>query len=295
MNLESLKIFCDVAELRSFSRAAEKHIISQSAISQQLAQMELAHKCQLIDRKKRPYELTEAGKSFYTASKDILARYEQLKSELTMLKSTAKTRINVASIFSIGMHTLPPYVKRFIAHFPDVNVHVEYLSASKIYELVLTGEIDIGLVAVPKRDRNIKVYNFTNEPLVFVYSPKYLLGSKTSIDIHKLESEKFIGFDMAVPTRGWIDDIFRRYNMNVRPVMEFDNIETVKRAVEINSGVSILPKTAILQELADGTLKAVRFSNEEFVRPTGIILRKDRKLNKAGRYLIDLLTGKTSS
>ena len=288
--MESLKIFCDVAELRSFSRAAEKHVISQSAISQQLAQMELAHKCQLIDRKKRPYELTEAGKSFYTACKDILARYEQLKSELTMLKSSARTRINIASIFSIGMHTLPPYIKRFMAQLPDVNVHIEYLSANKIYELVLAGDIDMGLVAVPKQDRNIKVYNFADEPLVFVYSPKYLLGRRTSIDIHQLESEKFIGFDRAVPTRGWIDDIFRRYNMNVQPVMEFDNIETVKRAVEINSGISILPKTAILQELADGTLKAVGFSNEKFVRPTGVILRKDRKLNKAMKYLIDLLT-----
>ena len=290
MNLESLKIFCDVAELKSFSRAAEKHVISQSAISQQLAQMELAHKCQLIDRKKRPYELTEAGRSFYTACKDILARYEQLKSELNTLNSSARSRINVASIFSIGMHTLPPYTKRFMAQFQNVNVHVEYLSASKIYELVLAGDIDMGLVAVPKQDRNIKVYNFANEPLVFVYSPKYLLGSRTSIDIHQLETEKFIGFDRGVPTRSWIDDIFSRYNMNVRPVMEFDNIETIKRAVEINSGISILPKTAILQELADGTLKAVRFSNEEFVRPTGIILRKDRKMNKTMKYLIDLLT-----
>jgi len=71
--------------------------------------------------------------------------------------------------------------------------------------------------------------------------------------------------------------------------MEFDNIETIKRAVEINAGVSILPQTAILQEVNSGTIKAIPFLNENFVRPTGIIVRKGKILSQAGRYLIELL------
>ena len=160
MHIEMLKIFCDLADLRSFSKTAEKHILSQSAISQQLAQMELAHKCQLINRKKRPIELTKAGQLLYQASKDMLDRHEQLKNELKALQKSSVSRINVAAIFSIGMHTLPAYIKKFMVSYPDVNVHVEYFSAQRIYELVLTGDIDIGLVAVPKRDKRLDVYDF---------------------------------------------------------------------------------------------------------------------------------------
>jgi len=292
MHIDTLKIFCDLADLRSFSRTAEKHLLSQSAVSQQLAQLELAHKCQLINRKKRPIELTKEGQLLYQASKDILDRYEQLKTELNALSNSSSSRVNVAAIFSIGMHTLPDYVKKFMVSYPNVNVHIEYFSASRIYELVLSGNVDIGLVAVPKRDKRLDVYDFEDEPLVLVCSPKHPFSYESQIDIHRLQFEKFIAFDKGVPTRAWIDSILERYNVAIRPVMEFDNIETVKRAVEINSGISILPQTAILQELGSGTIKAITFSNEKFIRTTGIILRKGKIIGQAGRYFIELLRKK---
>ncbi len=293
MHLETLKIFCDLAELLSFSRTAEKHLLSQSAVSQQLAQLELAYKCQLVNRKKRPIELTKEGELLHQAAKDILDRHEQLKHEMNALKRSSTSRINVAAIFSIGMHTLPDYVKRFMVSYPDVHVHIEYLSAAKIYELVLAGDVDIGLVAVPKRDKRLDVYDFEDELLVLACSPAHPLAHETKVDIHRLQFERFIAFEKDVPTRSWTDSILERYNVVVRPVMEFDNIETVKRAVELNSGVSILPRSAILQEVHGGTIKAVGFSNENFIRPTGIIVRKGRILSQAGRYFIELLRKKS--
>jgi DNA-binding transcriptional LysR family regulator len=293
MHIETLKIFCDLADLRSFSKTAEKHLVSQSAISQQVAQMEIEHKCQLFDRSKRPLELTAAGEVFYRAAKDIVDRFELLRSEMNALKATAQSRINVGAIYSIGMHNLPDYIKKFLVKRQNVNVHVEYFNADKIYEMVMSGELDIGIVAVPKRDKRLDVYEFEDEPLVMVCSPKHTLAGESQIDIHKLQFERFIGFEEGTPTRDWIDGIFQRYNLTIRPVMEFDNVETVKKAVEINSGVSILPRPAILQELKAGTIKAIEFSNESFVRPTGIITRKDRVLSLDTRYLIELLRRKS--
>jgi DNA-binding transcriptional LysR family regulator len=225
----------------------------------------------------------------------MLERYEQLKNELRTLQKTFVSKINVAAIFSIGMHSLPDYVKKFMVSYPKVNVHIEYFSSGRIYELVLDGNVDIGLVAVPKRDRRLEVFDFEDEPLVLACSPKHPLAHESQVDIHKLQFERFIAFEKDVPTRTWIDGILERYNISVSPVMEFDNIETVKRAVEINSGISILPKTAILQELGDGTIKAIDFSNERFIRPTGIIVRKDKILSQAGRYFIELLRKKVSN
>jgi len=292
MHIETLKIFCDLAELRSFSKTAEKHLLSQSAVSQQLAQLELAHKFQLINRKKRPIELTKAGQLLYKAAADMLERYEQLKSDLNAMKSSSGSRINVAAIYSIGMHTLPGYVKKFMVNYPKVNVHIEYFSAEKIYGLVLAGDADVGLVAVPKKDKRIDVYDFEDEPLVLACSPQHPLSRKSQLDIHQLQFEQFIAFERNTPTRIWIDNILHRYNIVLRPAMEFDNVETIKRAVEINSGVSILPQTAILQEVNGGTIKAIGFSNEAFVRPTGVIVRKGKIFGRAGRYFIELLSKK---
>jgi DNA-binding transcriptional LysR family regulator len=293
MHIETLKIFCDLAELQSFSKTADKHLLSQSAVSQQLAQLELIHKSQLINRKKRPIELTKAGRLLYQAAMDMLERYEQLKNELNALKSSPGIRINVAAIYSIGMHTLPDYVKKFMVSYPNVNIHIEYLGANRIYELLLAGDIDIGLVAVPKKDKRLDVYDFENELLVLACSPQHALSHQNQVDIHQLQFERFIGFGKEVPTRKWIDSILNRYNIVVRPVMEFDNIETIKRAIEINSGISILPQTAILQEVQSGTIKALGFSNENFFRPTGIIVRKGKILSQAARNFIKLLHKKT--
>jgi DNA-binding transcriptional LysR family regulator len=294
MHIETLKVFCDLADSRSFSKTAEKHLLSQSAISQQLAQLELTHKCQLITRKKRPIELTPAGQAFYKGAKEILERYEQLKIEVHAAQNETDQRINVAAIFSIGMHSLTDYVKKFMVRYPDVNVRIEYFRADKIYELLLNGEVDIGLVAVPKKDRRLEVYDFEKEPLVLVCSPKHPLAKEHEVDIHKLQFERFIAFEREVPTRIWIDGILSRYNTVVRPVMEFDNTETIKRAVEINAGVSILPETVVVQELAAGALKTVPFMNEQFVRPTGILVRKGKIFSPAGKYLIELLRNRAS-
>ncbi len=288
MNLETARIFCDLVEMKNFSRTAEVHGISQSAVSQQLAQLEMGHKIQLINRKKRPIELTAAGQVFYQACKDILERYDHLNSELSALKQST-CRIHLAAIFSIGMHTLQPYIQKFMSIYPDVNLSVEYYDAKEIYDKLLRGMIDIGVVAIPRRDRNIDMYPFENEPLVLACSPSHPLASSDRVDIHELQGEKFIAFTEGVPTRRYIDDILNRYRITVRYVMEFDNTETIKRAIEINSGISILPAPTLRMELANGTLKAVEFTNESFYRPTGIIVRKDKSRSKAGQYLIELL------
>jgi DNA-binding transcriptional LysR family regulator len=288
MNIETIKMFCDLVELQNFSRAAEKHGISQSAVSQQLAQLELIHKCQLINRKKRPLELTAAGQLFYHAAKDILERYNKLNSELAALGKTT-ARINIAAIFSIGMHTLQPHVKTFIAKYPKVNLNIEYARAEEIYNSVLRGDADIGVVAMPRKDRNIDVHPLEDEPLVLVCGSENPLANESATDIHELQGVSFIAFEKDVPTRTLIDNILNQYNVTVHTVMEFDNIETIKRAVEIDAGVSILPETTIHAELSNGTLKAVPFSNENFSRPTGLIIRKNKTLTQAGRYLIELL------
>ncbi|MHC5161635.1 MAG: LysR family transcriptional regulator [Planctomycetota bacterium] len=288
MNLSSAQIFCDLVELKNFSRTADLHSISQSAVSQQLAQLEMAHNVQLINRKKRPLEPTVPGQTFYRGCKELLERYDQLNYELAALAKT-KSRVHLASIFSIGMHTLQPYIKQFMKTHPDVNLSIEYLDAKDIYAQLLKGVIDIGVVALPKRDRTIVVHSFEDEPLVLVCSPGHPLAASDRIDIHQLQGEKFIAFSHNIPTRQHIDGILKRYSTSVQIIMEFDNIETIKRAIEIKSGISILPMPSVQTEISNGTLTTVEFSNERFFRPTGIITPKGCPLSKAGQNLLELM------
>ena len=292
MDIETLKIFCDLAQLKSFSKTAEKHLLSQSAVSQQLAQLELVHKCQLVDRRKRPIELTKAGELFYEACKDIVDRYNEFKNDLQLLQHASEESIRIGAIYSIGMHSLQEYVKKFILKYPKVQIDVVFMDPDEVYETVMTGDIDIGVVAVPKRDRRFEVYDANDEILVLVCHPKHPLASESQVDISKIQFENFIAFGEKVPTRVLVDGILKDYNISVKPAMEFDNIETIKRAVEINSGVSILPEAAIAQEVRNGTLKAIHFSNERFIRPTGVIVRKNKILSKAANFFIELLRKK---
>jgi DNA-binding transcriptional LysR family regulator len=142
---------------------------------------------------------------------------------------------------------------------------------------------------VPKQDRNVEIYPFAKEALVLVCSMENALANETKVNIHKLQGREFIAFETDVPTRKLIDNILAQYNVTMRTVMEFDNIETIKRAVEIDAGVSILPQTTIRAELANGTLAAMPFANDNFYRPTGIVVRKNKTLSVAARYLIELL------
>ncbi|HPD46975.1 MAG TPA: LysR family transcriptional regulator [Anaerohalosphaeraceae bacterium] len=288
MQIDTMRLFCDVADLQNFSRAAEKHGISQSAVSQQIAQIEMTHRCQLINRKRRPLTLTAAGELFYGACRDILERYERLNSELAAQTRSA-ARIKVAAIFSIGMYTLQPYVKKFMEMYPKTNLAVDYCTARQIYDDVLRGAVDIGLVAVPRMDKNIDVVPFENERLLLVCNSEHPLANRSGVDIHELEGMDFIAFDKDVPTRTFINSMLARYGIAVRTVMEFDNTETIKRAIEINSGISILPEPTIRAELSAGTLRAIQLLNENFYRPTAVIVRKDKVLTQAGRYLLELL------
>lgn len=292
MQIETLQIFCDIAELKNISRAAEKNMISQSAVSQQLGQLEKAFNTNLIDRHKKSFGLTAAGELFYNTCKDILSRYENFQSSLNYLKNSVKSKISIAAIYSIGMHSLQEYIKKFIAVHPDVHLDIEYSSSDEIYRRLLQGKIDIGLVAVPRTHPDIQVFDFISEPLVLVCSPQNLYAKKTSIDISMVQYQPFIAFARNLPTRNWIDQLLIRYNVAVKPIMEFDNVETIKRVVEINTGISIMPKTTIKAELANKTLNAIPFSNPNsagFTRPTGILIRKNRVLNDNLKAFIELL------
>jgi DNA-binding transcriptional LysR family regulator len=292
MHIENFKIFSDLVESESFSRAAKSNGITQSAVSQQLRAMEKHFRILIVDRSQKQFRLTREGQKLYESAKEILYLYDKLNSELQEMKKVISGTIHISTVYSIGLHELPPYVKVFLAKFPDVNIRVEYRRANMVYEDILTNSIDLGLVAYPQKHKQLEILPFHDDILVLVVSPEHPLAKKKSIHLEEITTQKFIGFEPDIPTRKATDQIFRDANIEIDPVMEFDNVETVKRAVEINAGIAILPQTTVVREEAQGLLKVLKFKNKTFKRPLALIHRKGRVLTPAMKKLIDLLTSK---
>jgi DNA-binding transcriptional LysR family regulator len=272
MQIESLKVFCDLAETKSFTKAAQINSVTQSAVSQTISALERRFKSLLIERSKKNFRLTPEGEVVYDYSKRILLTCDALQSKLQEIENVVSGNIRVATIYSIGLHVLPPYVKQFLQRYPSVNVHVEYRRDNQVYENVLGNVVDLGMVAYPTRDARLETVSLRTDELVLICHP-----------------QQFINFEKDIPTRKALEKIFKEHRVAVEQVMAFDNIETVKRAVEIDSGVAIVPQETISQEIANQTLVAVELENGAYSRPLGVIYKKNKVLSPAIKEFIALL------
>jgi len=291
MQIESLKVFCDLAETESFTKAAQINKVTQSAVSQQMRSLEKQFRSILIERSKKKFRLTREGQVVYEYSKQMIQTYESLHSKLQEIKDVISGTIRVATIYSIGLHDLPPYMKKFLKNYPTVNVHVEYRRSNQVYEDVLSNLVDLGLVAYPTRDNKLEVVPLRNDKLVLICHPQHLFAKAKTVSLSSISGQKFIGFQPDIPTRKAIDKILRDRAIQVQHVMEFDNIETVKRAVEIDAGISIVPQGTILQEVSKQTLVQVEIEDAEFFRPLAIIYKKNKVLSPAMKQFIAILSG----
>src|SRR5277367_5400529 len=289
MQIESLKVFCDLAETESFTKAAQINSVTQSAVSQQISALERTFKSLLIERSKKKFRLTREGQALYEYSKQIIQTYESLHSKLQELKDIISGTIRVATIYSIGLHDLPPYIKKFLKNYPTVNVHVEYRRANQVYEDVLSNIVDLGLVAYPVRDSKIETVSLRRDPLVLICHPQHHFGRARSVKLKALAGQKFIGFEPDIPTRKALDRILKENDVEVQHVMEFDNIETVKRAVEIDAGISIVPQGTVVQEVAKQTLVQVQLEDGEFYRPLAAIYKKNKVLSPAVKQFLTIV------
>jgi DNA-binding transcriptional LysR family regulator len=289
VHLETLKVFCDVVETRSFSAAASQNFVTQSAVSQQIRTLEQRYGRRLLERTRGNVQLTPAGEVLYQVSKDIVQRYAEMESRLQTLAHQVAGTLRVATVHSIGLYELSAPLKRFLKAYPKVHLHLEYGRSSKIYEDVLKGHIDLGIVAYPARRPQITLLPFREDKLALVCSPGHALARHRRVSIRKLHGEPMVGYERDIPTRKETDRMLRRHGVEVRYVMELDNIETIKQVVEIGSGIAILPEPAIRPEVKGRSLVAVQFSDAVFLRPTGIIHRQGKHLSPAAEKFIEYL------
>jgi DNA-binding transcriptional LysR family regulator len=291
MQFEALQVFCDVARCRSFSRAAavQKPPLTQSAASQIVHQLEKRLGVQLIDRSTRPLQLTELGQVFYQGCKTLVEQYLDLEASVQRALTQLRTTVQVAAIYSIGLDDMGQYVERFTARQPYVKVQVEYLHSNRVMERVQEGSVDFGLVSFPRKSRKLVALPWREEEMVLVCRPSHALARLNAVRPALLAGEKYVGFDKDLGIRRQVDRFLREQGVTVEVALEFDNIENIKKGIEIAGGVALLPEPTVRQEVAAGLLVARPLADCRFVRPLGIIYSRQHRPSPAAQRFIDLL------
>jgi DNA-binding transcriptional LysR family regulator len=278
-----------VVRHRSFSKAARENGVSQSNASQVVHHLEQRLGTLLIDRSRRPFVLTEEGQRYFDGCAALLRRYEELEQEIRSLHQHSVSRVTVASIYSVGLAHMSQYLRTFSDTFPQGEVRLEYLHPNRVYEVVESEQADLGIVSYPEASRQLGVIPWRNEAMVVVVPPNHPLAQRVRVPLEAVRGERFVALERGLRIREEIDRALALRHVEIQIALEFDNIETIKRAIEIGAGLSVLPQPTVMREIQTGTLVAIPLSGQQLTRPLGFIHRRNRQLSETARQYIELL------
>lgn len=270
--------------------------ISQPTASQAIQGLEERLGVELVDRSQRPLTLTPAGEVYFEGCRKLLEDFRVLEDQVLQFRDQNKVvgHVQVAAIYSVGLLQMDALIRRFNELYPSVKVRVEYLHPDQVLEQVVQEEADLGLLSFPRESRDLTVIPWQEQPLVVVTSAQHPWASRGELAVNELHEVNFVGFTAELTIRKQIDKWLRRTKTAVNVVLEFDNIENIKQAVEIGTGVSILPAPTVGREVANGTLKTIPLRGVNWTRPLGIIHRRQKLLPTAVARFIEALKTSTS-
>jgi DNA-binding transcriptional LysR family regulator len=243
----------------------------------------------LVDRTKRPFVLTPEGQVCYEGFREVLELYDVVEARVHSLRKEITGLVRVAAIYSVGLFDMGQAMRDFMRTYRKAKVRLEFLRPNKVYDAVLNAEVDLGIVSYPVPSPDITVVPLRNERMVLVCPPEHPLTRHETVTVEHLRDEEFVTFDRDLSIRKEIDRCFRQRSVSVRVAMEFDNIETIKQAVEIGAGVSILPEPTIRREVETGTLRAIPLIAPVLKRPVGIIHRHRKVFTPTASRFLEML------
>ncbi|HEV2473672.1 MAG TPA: LysR family transcriptional regulator [Chthonomonadales bacterium] len=292
MDLFSLRLFCDVVDTGSFTRAAERSGVTQPAVTQRLRALEQLCGTVLLERgrgKGRVYP-TESGRTLYEGARQLVKQADDLEARMRQNSTGPAGVLRVATVYSVGLHGLPGKLKPFLAAHPGIKVLLEYSRTNKVYTDVLSGAVDVGIVACPAMRPGIEVLPFTRDPMVVICAPENPLARHREIELRDLLGQPMVAFADDIPTRKLTDERLQAAGVDLRIATAVDNVETIKNLVEIGTGIAIVPENTVRHQVREGTLVALVISGpDRFTRPAGLLLRKARAERAALRAFVDAM------
>ena len=289
MHLRNLRVFCDVVHRRSFSRAASDNHMTQSGVSQAVQQLEEHLQVQLIDRSKRPFVLTAEGDVFHAGCLQLLRQFDALTEEVRSIGHQLSGRATIAAIYSVGLSYLPQLQRLVKSRYPQAEVRYQFGHPDEVYRLVEQGVVDFGLVSYPESSKTISLTDWRLEQMLLVAPPGHRLSQLEQVEPGDLADENMVAFAPNLRIRHEIDRYLRHLGVTMQVVAEFDNIDSVKHALQFHSAVAFLPQPTVKEELAAGSMVQVHCPWLKLSRPLGLIQRRGCTLGRTARGVIELI------
>jgi DNA-binding transcriptional LysR family regulator len=290
MELHSLKVFLTVAAEKSFSRAAEKLLRTQPAISLSIQRLETELGEKLIDRSAKDLILTDAGKIVL----DFARRFDNLQGELE--NSLAELRDKSAGRLTIGANEsstlyLLDHIDRFRQKYPKVKIQIRRSLSSKIPAELLDGELELGLLTYDPEDERLVSRVIYNDHLAFIVSPQHKLAQRGEVSIAELGDENFIAHNVVSPYRAVVIREFQRHRVPLKIELEMPTIESIRKMVQRNEGVAFLPHMCVQDEIRQGLVREVRVKEMSVDRPIRLVYPAKRALSHAAQAFLEMVGG----
>jgi DNA-binding transcriptional LysR family regulator len=288
MELHPLRVFLTVASERSFSRAAEKLLRTQPAVSLAIQRLEGEMGEKLIDRSAKDLILTDAGQIVL----DYARRFEHLQGDLenamAELRDKSSGRLTIGANESSTLYLLD-HIERYRARFPKIKVQVRRSQSSKIPSQLVDGELELGLLTYDPEDERLISQVIYTDHLSFIVSPKHRLAKRDQVTIKELAGETFIAHNVVSPYRGVVIQEFQRHKVPLNMDVEMPTIESIRKMVERNEGVAFLPRMCVEQEIRHGLLTEIKVKQLVVERKIRLVYPARRALSHAAQAFLEVV------
>jgi DNA-binding transcriptional LysR family regulator len=290
---DALRAFAAVAEHGGFSKAGERLLRSQSAVSLQVAKLEDRVGHRLLDRSTKRVELTEAGEILLGYVRQTEALLDQAARELEDLDELERGRLVICASDTTGCYRLPEMLQRYRARHPRIEIVIRNATSPRTPEALLSHEIDLGIVTLRALPPGVEAVPLFPRHDVLICHPAHRLARRRRILLKDLERYPFILLDERCSSRRLLDDLCRTARAELRVAMELSSIEVIKRFVRIDAGLSVVPAMAVREEVAAGELASVEIADFERApsHQMGAVYKRDRYLSLAARSFLEELRG----
>jgi len=293
MELYPLKVFLTVATEKSFSRAAEKLLRTQPAVSLAVQRLETALNERLIDRSGNPLILTDAGRIVVEYARRFENLEAELQNALDELRDNSSGRLIIGANESTSLYLLQ-HIEKYRHLFPKVKVQVRRSLSSKIPAQLIDGDLELGVISYDPEDERLLADIIYTDHLAFVVSPQHRFANSTTVSISELGMETFIAHNVLSPYREVVIREFQRHKVTLNMDVEMPTVETIRLMVQRNEGVAFLPKMCVEQELEQGTLCEVKIHEIQMERKIRLVYPARRALSHAARAFLEVVKGRPS-
>lgn len=277
LDINNIKAFVTVAELESFSQAAESLYITQSAVSKRVAAMEHALSARLFDRIGRRIIITETGKTILPKCRLILDTVNDTAKIIHNRSGEITGPLSIGTSHHIGLHHLPPVLRQYVRLYPNVEMNIQFLSSEQVCEMIISGDLELGIITLPLEiPENITAHVLWHDQMQFVVNTQHKLSRQKSCNIEQFAKYNAILPERDTYTHSIIDREFKNNGLELRTKLSTNYLETIKMMVSVGLGWSVLPETLI-----DKDLHVIKMPGINFSRKLGIIQHKQRTLSNA--------------